>query len=279
MSDESVVPGSPSATPGSPAVVTPPSSATPPASSTPAPAPAASSVEDPRIKGMLADLAKERKERQRLNDLHTSTAAELAAERRRVAALAGVSVSSPQEAEAEEIRQRFSQVITPDYLLKQMGLSKEEIAEFKEMRAERKQVSEATNHVWAQHGQQMINAATSEIQKAYGGQDLTPRQIQGITKAYVLKAQSDPEFLSRHEQGDKALIKEFAQEWVEDWFEPARRQAVKNELGQFRPVPNGKDRHIVNQGERKIDVNDPKAVEDALVAGFRERGGQFGRRG
>jgi hypothetical protein len=32
------------------------------------------------------------------------------------------------------------------------------------------------------------------------------------------------------------------------------------------------------QGEKKIDVNDPKAVEDMLVAGFRERGGTFGRR-
>lgn len=276
MSDEAVVPGSPAATPGSPAAVTPPSGGTPPATPPPAPAPGSGSVEDPRIKGMLADLAKERKERQRLTDLHTSTAAELAAERRRVAALAGVNVATPEEAEAEEIRQRFSQVISSDYLLKQLGLSKEEIAEFKEMRAERRQVSEATNHVWAQHGQQMINSVTSEIQKAYGG-ELTPRQVQGITKAYILKAQSDPEFLTRHEKGDKALITEFAKEWVEDWFEPARRQAVKQEIGQFRPVPNGKDRHLVTQGEKKIDVNDAKQVEDLLVAGFRERGNQFRR--
>jgi hypothetical protein len=43
-------------------------------------------------------------------------------------------------------------------------------------------------------------------------------------------------------------------------------------------VPSGKDRGIVTHGEKKIDVNDAKAVEDLLVKGFRERNGEFSGR-
>ena len=91
--------------------------------------------------------------------------------------------------------------------------------------------------------------------------------------------------LARHEnhalgmdgRGVLALVKEFAKQWIEDWFEPARRRITASTLGQHRPVPSGKDRGLVTQGEKKIDVNDAKAVEDILVAGFRERGGAFTR--
>jgi hypothetical protein len=53
---------------------------------------------------------------------------------------------------------------------------------------------------------------------------------------------------------------------------------TQQESQRFRAVPSGKDRGIVTHGEKKIDVNDPKAVEDVLVRGFRERNGEFGRR-
>ncbi len=223
---------------------------------------------------MLADLQRERAERKRINDQHVTLQAELAQERRRVQALSGVTPVSPEDAEAEEVRNRFSQVITSDVLLKQLGLSKEEIADFKAMRAERSQLQETTNHYWQTHGRQMIKAVTAELSTVYGG-DLTKRQTDQLTKAYVLRAQTDPEFLQRHEQGDPELAKEFAKEWAEDWFEPARRRVTATEVNSFRPVPNGKDRHLVNNGEKKIDVNDPTQVEDVLVAGFRARGNKF----
>jgi hypothetical protein len=121
-------------------------------------------------------------------------------------------------------------------------------------------------HYWGKHGKAMVSDVSKELSTVYGG-ELTERQTNAITQAYVLRAQQDPEFLERHEAGDPELVKSFAKEWIEDWFEPARRQITKAQVGQFRPVPNGNVRNIVNQGEKKIDVNNNDQVMDMLVAG------------
>ena len=147
----------------------------------------------------------------------------------------------------------------------------------KAAKADRSRLSDLERSYWGKHGNSMVTRVTKELSKEFGG-DLTKRQIDTITQAYVLRAQSDPEFLQRHEDGDDTLVTDFAKDWLEDWFEPAKRKVTSQEANRFRPVPGGKDRSIVNHGEKKIDVNDPKAVEDLLVAGFKERGGEFGRR-
>jgi hypothetical protein len=274
---EELVTGAPAA-PAAPAAPVAPSNPNP-APVTPAPAQANSGVDqEARFKGIQADLAKERKQRQTYEAQVADYKTKLEAETRRVQALAGVAPVSADDAEAEEIRTRFSKVITPDYLLKQLGLSKEEIEEFKAAKADRASLQETTQHYWAKHGQGMVRKVSSELAKEYGG-ELSTRQQDTITKAYIFRAQQDPEFLKRHEDGDESLITEFAQEWIQDWAEPARRKALATEVNSFRRVPNGQNRGIVNNGEKKIDVNDPKAVEDLLVAGFKERNpGGFGRR-
>lgn len=268
------------ANPAAPVAGSPTPSPSPsPTPNPPEPAPGTKGGEDweKRFKGIQGDLAKERKARQAAEQAAATHRAEVEAERRRVAALAGVNVPTPEEAELEEVRKRAATALTPDWLLKQLGLTKEEIEDFKAAREDRKRLAELEGHVWGKHGESMVRDVTKELSKEYGG-DLTKRQIDTITKAYVLRAQQDPEFALRHEQGDPALVTEFAKEWLEDWFEPAKRKVTSTEANRFRPVPNGKDRSMVNQGEKKIDVKDDKAVEDLLVAGFRERGGDFGRR-
>ena len=230
-----------------------------------------------RFKGIQGDLAKERKARQQYEADLKAARAEVESERRRVAALAGVNVASPEEAEAEEIRQRFAKVITPDHLLKMMGLSKEEIDDFKASREDRQRLQAVEKQIWGKHADVMVRSIEKELSSQYGG-ELSKRQKSTIATSFVVRAQSDPEFLQRYEAGDEDLVKEFAKEWLEDWFEPAKRKITATEVDRFRRVPNGKDRNIVTQGEKKIDVKDDKAVEDLLVAGFRERGGEFGRR-
>lgn len=229
------------------------------------------------LKGIQADLAKERKARQQFERDLAAARAEVESERRRVAALAGVHAPSPEEAELEEIRARAGVALSQEWLLKQLGLTKEEIEEMKAAKEDRARLADIEQHYWGKHGSAMVNKVTAELAKEYGG-ELSKRQIDKITQAYIFRAQQDPEFLSRHENGDETLVTEFAKEWLEDWFEPAKRKITATEASRFRPVPDGKGRSIVNHGEKKIDVNDPKAVEDILVAGFRERGGEFGRR-
>ena len=233
-----------------------------------------------RFKGIQADLAKERKARQgyeqKLQQQDIQYKAELAAERKRIAALAGINVPTTEEAEAEDIRQRLGKVATSDWLLSQLGLTKEDLADFKTAREDRSRLSDMEQHYWGKHGQSMVGQVTKELAKEYGG-ELSKRQIDTITQAYVLRAQVDPEFLSRHEAGDEKLITDFAKEWLEDWFEPAKRRITATEVDRFRRVPSGKDRNLVTSGEKKIDVTDTKQVEDLLVAGFKERGGQFRR--
>jgi hypothetical protein len=94
--------------------------------------------------------------------------------------------------------------------------------------------------------------------------------------AYAKAAAADPEFLRRHEEGDPTLVKEFAKQWIEDWFEPARRKVTANEVGRTRAVPGGRDRSVALNGGKKIDYTNPKAIEDAMVESFKSHGGTFG---
>lgn len=257
---------------GTPAPVATPVAGTPAPQATPAPTQANGSAEwDKQRKGLTDDLAKERKARQDYEGRVKQYEIDLAAEKKRVQALAGVTPQTPDEADADEVRKRFTQLYP--HL---GGLTAEKIDRLMALADQQDQIQQTSNHYWSQHSRTMVAAVHSEVAAAYGGK-LTDRQVDKITKAYALRANADPEFLQRHENGDPTLAKEFAKEWVEDWFEPARRQQTAAELSQFRRVPGGKDRSIVNQGEKKINVTNDKEVEDMLVAGFRERGGQFGR--
>lgn len=226
---------------------------------------------DRRFRGLTADLQTERRQRQQYERDLAAAKAELEHERQRIQALVGVSPKNKEEQDADAVRQAFAK-----YFPHLAELTAEEIAELRETKELAKSQSETSSHYWTQHAIQMRDGVVAEIEKVY--KTLSPRQKDQVTKAYVLRAQTDPEFLKRHEAGDRTLIQEFAKEWTDDWFEPARRNIASQDRERFRPVPSGKDRNLVDtDGGKKIDVNDPKAVEDLLVQGFRERGGQFRR--
>jgi hypothetical protein len=232
--------------------------------------------DDPRIKGMLADLQRERQARQKYEaDLKASNA-ELDRERKRVRAALGVDAPNAEEAEAEQIRAQFRKVITPDVLAEAMGLSKEDLAAIKEYREQAPQFRSAVEQQWEKHGIAMVDGVTAEVAKAYGG-ELTERQKQRIAAVYVQEATQNPEFLARHQAGDPKLITEFAKEFVDDWVEPTRRNVLAAELGRTRRVPDGRGRSTTpGGGGKKIDFSDPKAVEDAMVESYKSHGGVFG---
>ncbi len=226
-----------------------------------------------RFRGTENDLKKERAARQKYEgELKTEREA-LAAERKRVQALAGLTPKSDEETDTEAIRAQFAK------LYPHLGaLTAEDIEALRDVKKRQSDIDETNKHYWSQHRDKMFGQVHSAIEKAMGGGELSDRQRERINRAYALEAEQNPEFLDRHSKGDPKLAEEFAKGWVEDFIEPARRNYTRTETSRFRPVPSGKDRGIVTHGQQKIDVNDSKAVEDVLVRGFRERNGEFGRR-
>jgi membrane-associated HD superfamily phosphohydrolase len=226
---------------------------------------------DKEIAGLRNDLQKERRARQQYDADLKAAKAEVEAERRRVQALAGVTPKSQADQDDEAIKAAFAQKFP--HLA---GLTEEDVKAMREMREQQKTILANTEQQWKRHNQNVVNELKTLVSKEIGG-TLTERQTNKLVAAYVAAAEADEQFLQRHQNGDPELLKEFAAEWVEDFFEPARRKVTQQEVQRQRVVPSGKDRGIVTHGEKKIDVNDSKAVEDMLVKSFREKGGSFGR--
>jgi hypothetical protein len=219
--------------------------------------------------GLLADLKKEREARQAHEKRVAELSGTLTTEQKRVRALAGLEVKSPEDQELDQVRERVKQLFP---VLAKLDESK--IDQLLGMTDKLGSAEEVVQHHWTQHGQRMLDAVSNEVSDAVG-RDLTERQQKALWRAYTVEAENNPEFLARHNQGDPNLAKEFAKAWVEDWFESARKSVVTEEIGRRRPVPNGRDRNVNTQPLKKIDYKNEKAVEDAMVESYRQHGGRF----
>lgn len=251
-------------------------SATPGSGGTPETKPGAGGTkpaEDPRIAGFLADLQKERAARRKSDDALKTHQAELERERGRVRALSGLEVRSKEQEDEDAIKERLAKLY-PGLA----ELTPEDLKALRESRAYLDESRNATKHTWTVHANKMLSSVTSEMQKALGGGKLTDRQQARVKSAYVEAAKTDPKFLRRHEAGDETLISEFVNEWVDDFVKPGERRALQAEVARRPRVPGGHDRSVVGADNKPIDVKNDDAVADFLAKGFKERGGQFGRR-
>lgn len=231
------------------------------------PTPAPKWEDDPRAKGMLADLQKERKARQEYERRQGEYEAQLSEERRRVAALTGIKTLSKEETEIQDVRDRFAQLY-PELA----GLTKEDIDAIRELKASQEQLQQTISHHWTTHSKAMLESVYKDVASEIG--DLSDRQKRRIAALYVNEAEADPEFLKRHDAGDQTLIKEFVKNFLDDTVEPARRKTIANEVGRNRIVPNGGNRSVPASGGKAIDMKDDKAVMDFIME---SRKGQFGR--
>lgn len=228
-------------------------------------------AEDERNRGILADLQKERKARQEFERQVQSFKQQLEQQTRRVQVLAGVNPKSEDETARDEVLERL-RAVNPALA----DITADDLKSLREIRAQQTTLQAATEHHWMLHGEAMLTKVVDGVAKAFGGQ-LSERQLTRVKNAYVREAEDNPEFLARHDRGDQKLIDEFVKDWVEDFFEPARRHVTKSEVDRMRRVPGARDRSVAGGGApKKINYSDPKALEDALVASFREHGGEFG---
>src|ERR1035437_5771368 len=221
-------------------------------------------------RAFIADLQKERKQRQDYERQVATYQGELAAERRRVQALAGVNPQSKDEVDADAIRKQFGQYF-PDLA----NLSKEDIEAIKELREQAAQMREASEQGYRRQGKQTLTAVVNAVTKEFGG-TLSDRQARRVQLAFVNECESDPQFLARYDQGDETVIPEFVKTYVEDFFEPARRKVTQSEVERQRRVPSGRDRSVAGPGGKKIDYSNDKSFGDALVESYKSHGGAYG---
>ena len=230
------------------------------------PAPVSKWEDDPRAKGMLADLQRERRARQEF-ERRVVTAETISAEReRQFAAL--TNSRTPTEAEAtdqairERLEQLYPQLKTPLY--DRDELTQEEIAALRD----------TVKHHWSAHSRRMLDSVYEKIGAEVG--ELTPRQRRKIAAAYIADAEDSPAFIQRHDAGDQTLIDEFVKAYIEDTVEPVRRKTIANEVTRSRAVPSGGNRTL--PGGKTVDikdlVKDDKATMDFIME---SRKGQFKR--
>ena len=230
------------------------------------PAPLSKWEDDPRSRGVFADLQRERKARQDFERRLAESDARATERDRQIAALTNSRIPSKEEADADEIKQQFSK------LYPHLGdLTADDVAALRELKEQREQLERAIVDQYANHSRHLLREVHQKIGAELG--DLTPRQRARINAAYLQEAEN-PEFLARHNEGDPTLVDEFVKAYLEDTVEPIRRKVTAAEVSRQRAVPNGGRREIRNAQDKPIDVTDDKAVMDLIIE---SRRGQFKR--
>lgn len=211
---------------------------------------------------------------------------ELERERARIRALAGLETPSAEEAQRKEVKN----------LILEMFPELGEISTLKEQnQTALSQAQQAQVAHWERHSTAMFNDLEREVADALGVEKLTDTQVKRLRAAYIQDAQDavnarfvnvggqwllkegydfSNDFMSRHEAGDKSLIKEFVKGYVGEWFEPARRQVTAQVTRRSRPVPGGGRSGQPITKTPEINYNDENAFKQALINARRGGGNE-----
>lgn len=222
-------------------------------------------------RAIIADLQKERKARQEFERNFAATQAQLEQERKRVLALTGVTPQSDEDLNKQEIRNRLKQVVDREFLAEMLGISPEDLDSIKNLKEQAASFEETQKALWDRHAREMVKDLGTHVLEAMGGEKLTDRQQRSLLSAFAYAVDSDPNILQRFHNGDKGVIEEFAKEWIEDWFEPARRKITQQEANRFRRVPSGQGRKVATTKIKDIDPTDDTQLAELLSSGFEER--------
>lgn len=206
---------------------------------------------------------------------------ELERERSRVRVALGVDKADPKAQETAELRAAIQSLVPELKALE--GITVDQLRQVLQEAEAARETSQAT---WARHAQGMLSELETEAGRILGTDKLSDRQRGRLQQAYREEAaaalQARPvdertgrkvdttgnDFLTRHERGDKTLVKEFAKAFLDDWFEPARRSVTAaTTRRQFRPVPQGAgSRQQLATGQEKVNLNNDTDFKKALLA-------------
>lgn len=212
---------------------------------------------------------------------------ELANERKRVQALAGVLPVDPSDAQTAKVREAFFQMFPQIKHLASM--TDEQIQQLLQAPQHFAKANETEQKHWERHGNQQVAAIADRVAEAMGAETLTPRQTEKLRTTFAAwirhQAQSELQTsggqgsptLEKYENGDSSVVDAFVKEYVEDFVTPARRQQAAQSVNRNRPVPNSSGRSQVTSVQRPEKF---ASWEDRIAYAQnlgKERGMQFGK--
>lgn len=198
-------------------------------------------------------------------------------------ALVGATPADPKTQEAETIKAQFFELFPGMKSLAQ--LSPEQLQQLLDAPKQVGAANEFVSRSWQRHGKQQLTSLVAAVSDAVGS-DLSDR-AQGRLKAAFTdtiereaqKAQETGEIsdlFQRYIDGDETLVEEFAKEWAEDYFVPARRTVASQEIRRTtHKVPNSTGRGQVTTAPRQEFKTLDERLDYAAKL-YKERGGQFG---
>lgn len=200
----------------------------------------------------------------------------------RTRALVGVNPVDPKQQSQQEMRAAIEELVPEIKALQ--GFSAEQLQEVLEAA---KQAQAAARQSSNRHAETMLNEIDAEATRSLGVEKLTSNQQKQLYRAYREAAieaagarpfiegtrdRHDPtgqDFLSRHERGDKTLVKEFVKQYLAEWYEPARRSVTASQANRnLRPVPRGERARSLpaGAGGAKVDLNNKEDFKKAILA-------------
>lgn len=172
---------------------------------------------------------------------------------RKIAALAGVSPTDPDQSKADKVKEAFFQMFPAAKEL--LSLDADKVKSILNVPALEKKAEAAEARVWQKHADSQVAQISERLAEQLGADKLSPRQEAGVRIAFQdwLKSRCQSELRASHgeasatltayESGNSSdLLDAFVKEYAEDWITPARRQATATNVNRARAVPNSSGR-------------------------------------
>ena len=208
--------------------------------------------------------------------------ADLEASNRRVQALAGVNPQDPKAAEEQEVVDTISRILEAKYPGMKI-LEKLTPEQFESVLQSAQGSATAADAYWDRHRDAQFDSLYGEAQKVLSVEKLSDKQQRQIRDAYAAEyracmgerarlaqdgRQPEPnDFVARHLRSDPSLAKEFVKEFLNEWFEPARRTVTQSTVRrQSRPVPNGGRGETVVTRLPEMDLSTEDGFKKAMAA-------------
>lgn len=198
----------------------------------------------------------------------------------------GVETPSAEDTEADEVRKALLKVY-PNLAV----LEKLDPETLDRLLNGVESAQNTTNAQWQRHAQGLITNIAATVAKSVGIEKVSAKgrkqieaafrdeamanfqeraaAVRGGTRATTETVQGDTDFIARYEAGDEALVKEFADSFLKEWYEPARRSATADAARRnMRPVPRGeRQRTPITAGEGGTTLNlaNDKDFKEALI--------------
>lgn len=220
-----------------------------------------SGQDDPRFRGITADLQKERRARQTAEQSLQALQSRFDEMDRRLKAAAGVDPSGTDQAR-EKLREQFKTVF-PE-LAWMFDLSDEERDAMRQAPRALGSVQQQEQREWTQRGNVYKDAVSTQIADALNVEKLSDQQAAQVHRLFAGWFQETVEkelqasegqssaTLDRYERNDQALVTDFVKAYRANWIDPARRQATAGIVNRAsQRVPDSTGRNAVISSDRR----------------------------